>query len=67
MRRPAGPSEPCRFRRASFVVTTEQQEGDTMRFMSMVKSEGDTEHWKGWEGETEIRRVMEAPDFGHKA
>lgn len=38
-----------------------------MRFMSMVKSEGDTEHWKGWEGETEIRRVMEAPDFGHKA
>jgi hypothetical protein len=29
------------------------------RFMDLHK-----EHWPGWEGETEIRQVFEAPDFG---
>ena len=29
------------------------------RFMELHK-----EHWKGWEGETEVRQVMEAPGSG---
>jgi hypothetical protein len=29
------------------------------RFMGLHK-----EHWPGWEGESEIRQIFEAPDFG---
>jgi hypothetical protein len=30
----------------------------TMRFMELHK-----EHWKGWEGESEIRQIFDASDF----
>ncbi|MFY9549721.1 MAG: YciI family protein [Thermoanaerobaculia bacterium] len=30
----------------------------TKRFMQLHK-----EHWPGWEGETELRQIFEAPDF----
>jgi hypothetical protein len=32
------------------------------RFMQLHK-----EHWKGWEGETEIRQMWDAPAFAHEA
>jgi hypothetical protein len=31
----------------------------TRRFMELHR-----EHWKGWEGETEIRQIFDASDFG---
>jgi hypothetical protein len=31
---------------------------ETVRFMELHK-----EHWPGWEGETEIRQIADAPDF----
>jgi len=33
----------------------------TSRFMELHK-----EHWPGWEGESEIRQIFEAPDFGSR-
>jgi hypothetical protein len=32
------------------------------RFMQLHK-----EHWKGWEGETEIRQMWDSPTFAHEA
>jgi|ERR1700674_326366 hypothetical protein len=34
----------------------------TRRFMQLHK-----EHWKGWEGESEIRQIFDAADFAPKA
>ncbi len=34
----------------------------TLRFMELHKK-----HWPGWEGETEIRRIFDAPDFAPRA
>ena len=34
----------------------------TLRFMELHK-----EHWKGWEGESEIRQIFDPSAFGHEA
>ena len=45
---------------AIFNVQSKQDAiGWAKRFMELHK-----EHWKGWQGETEVRQVMEAPGSG---
>jgi len=44
---------------AVYNVKTKQEAIEwATRFMNLHK-----QHWPGWEGETDVRQVMEAPDF----
>jgi hypothetical protein len=48
---------------AVFEVNSKQEVIDeTVRFMELHRK-----HWPGWEGETEIRQVFDAPDFAKPA
>jgi hypothetical protein len=48
---------------AVFEVKSKQEAVEwTRRFMQVHK-----EHWKGWEGETEIRQIFDAADFAPQA
>jgi hypothetical protein len=52
-------------------VTCELRENDSMRFLTLIKSAEDFRtgappagHWQGWEGETEVRPVIEVSGSG---